>query len=193
MTDRPMNLAQTSSPREQRAAARGWRRSGAAPSKAFGSSGGRFVLTGLFGGVCVLFGRVYRAISVVGRPVDGVEDERVGTGVAEIVSGAGWHSHQVALIHAGGLAGDVGLSACAVEGEDLVGFVVGTPPSRSTSPRAGRAGPGPRSWSNTHSAASVRQPHSQFGSRGAWTTAGAGRSNRITGRLESQPAQPGFP
>lgn len=63
---------------------------------------------------------------VIGRPVDGVEDERVGTGVAEIVSGAGWHSHPVALIHAGGLAGDVGLSASAGEGEDLVGFVVGT-------------------------------------------------------------------
>jgi hypothetical protein len=63
---------------------------------------------------------------VIGRPVDGGEDERVGTGVAEIVSGAGWHSHPVALIHAGGLAGDVGLSASAGEGEDLVGFVVGT-------------------------------------------------------------------
>ena len=53
-----------------------------------GSGGRRLVLAGLLGRVGLLLGLVHGAVGVLRRAVDGVEDQRVGAGVDEVVLGA---------------------------------------------------------------------------------------------------------
>lgn len=57
---------------------------------------------------------------VLGRAVDGVEDERVGAGVDELMLGACWHDDQVAGLDILVLARDGGFACTGREGEDLV-------------------------------------------------------------------------
>ena len=62
---------------------------------------------------------------MVGRPVHGVEHQRVRAGVDEVVHRAGGHDHEVALGDVLLLAGDDGLAGSTDEGEDLVVALVG--------------------------------------------------------------------
>ena len=64
------------------------------------------------GGIGILLGGVYGAVGVFWGAIDGVEDEWIDAGVAEVVSSAGGDGHQIALIHPAGLAGDVGPLRC---------------------------------------------------------------------------------
>src|SRR3954451_20307808 len=88
------------------------------------SPGGRLVLAGLLRLVGLLLGVVHRAVRVLRRTVDRVEDQRVLAGVHEVVLRTCGHDDQVALRHLLGAARDAGLSGAADEGEDLVGVLV---------------------------------------------------------------------
>src|SRR3954464_7134784 len=89
------------------------------------SFGRRLVLAGLLGRVGLLLGLVHRAVGVLRRAVDGVEDQRVLAGVHEVVLGAGGNDDQVALGDLLRVARDARLSGAADEREDLVGVLVG--------------------------------------------------------------------
>src|SRR3712207_3309202 len=63
------------------------------------SLGRRLVLAGLLGRVGLLLGAVHRAVGVLRRAVDGVEDQGVRAGVDEVVLRAGGDDDEVALRH----------------------------------------------------------------------------------------------
>lgn len=71
---------------------------------------------------------------VLGRAVDGVQDEWIGTGVDELMLSACWHDDQVAGLDILVLARDGGFARTGGEGEDLVDRVC---LSRSISRRGG--------------------------------------------------------
>src|SRR5690606_27767071 len=88
------------------------------------SGGWRLVLTGFFRNVTVLLGCVNRINCMFGRAVDGVQGERLGAGVAEVVLGACWDGTLVTRLDRMGVASQVGFSGTADEGENLIGVLM---------------------------------------------------------------------
>src|SRR6476661_7127857 len=95
-----------------RTPATGW------PASPAGSARGRLVLSGRLEPVGLLLGGVHRARGVLRRAVDGVEDQRVRTGVEEVVLPAGGDDDEVALGHAALVARDDRFPGAADERED---------------------------------------------------------------------------
>ena len=81
-------------------------------------------MAGLLRGVGVLLGGVDRVLRMLGRAVHGVQDQRVGARVAEVVHGPRRDGHQVALDDLSRLASHLCLADAADEGEELVGPLV---------------------------------------------------------------------
>src|SRR5215217_8486989 len=97
---------------------------GARPRPRTTSVGGRrLVLAGLLQPVGLLLGLVHRAVGVLRRAVDGVEDQRVRAGVDEVVLLPGGDDDEVALRHVLLRPRDDRLPGAADEGEDLVHLV----------------------------------------------------------------------
>ncbi len=63
---------------------------------------------------------MHHAVGVLRRAVHGVEDQRIGPGVDEVVLRSGGNDDEVALLHLLGLAGDPRIPGTADEGQDLV-------------------------------------------------------------------------